>query len=133
MAAARDRLRLAAVGDVHFTKGSQGVLQPLPAQLNEPVDALLLCGDLTDYGLPEEAEGLAKECAAMKTPTLAVSPKRASRQEGRMNTLVIVLVALLLLAAIPTSPYSQSWGYCLPGTCAVRRDATTRMLVEDVV
>ena len=48
-------VRVAAVGDIHCTKNSQGVLQPLYAAVAEQADVLVLCGDLTDYGLPEEA------------------------------------------------------------------------------
>jgi Icc-related predicted phosphoesterase len=66
-------VRLAAVGDLHCTKSSQGALQPLFAQAAERADVLVLCGDLTDYGLPDEARVLAKELsAAAKLPTVAV-------------------------------------------------------------
>jgi Icc-related predicted phosphoesterase len=65
--------RLAAVGDLHVKKTSQGVLQPLLAPVNELADMLLLCGDLTDYGLPEEAQILARALAAAVTiPIVAV-------------------------------------------------------------
>jgi Icc-related predicted phosphoesterase len=65
--------RLAAVGDLHVKKTSQGTLQPLFAPVNERADMLLLCGDLTDYGLPEEAEVLARELnAAVSIPIVAV-------------------------------------------------------------
>src|SRR5689334_7853256 len=65
--------RLAAVGDLHVKKTSQGALQPLLAPVNERADILLLCGDLTDYGLPEEAHTLAKELAtAVTLPIVAV-------------------------------------------------------------
>ena len=65
--------RLAAVGDLHVKKTSQGALQPLLAPVNDAADILLLCGDLTDYGLPEEAHILAKELtAAVTIPIVAV-------------------------------------------------------------
>jgi Icc-related predicted phosphoesterase len=66
-------VRVAAVGDVHCTKTSQGALQPLFQQINDSADILLLCGDLTDYGLPDEAQILAKELtSSLKMPVLAV-------------------------------------------------------------
>jgi len=41
--------------------------------VNTRADALLLCGDLTDYGLPEEANVLAQELrAAVSIPIVAV-------------------------------------------------------------
>jgi Icc-related predicted phosphoesterase len=48
-------VRVAALGDLHCTKTSQGAFQPLFARIAESADVLLLAGDLTDYGLPEEA------------------------------------------------------------------------------
>jgi len=66
-------VRVAAVGDVHCKKTSQGELQPLFQQLNNNADVLLLCGDLTDYGLPEEARVLAKELTtSLKIPVVGV-------------------------------------------------------------
>jgi Icc-related predicted phosphoesterase len=53
-------------------KTSQGALQPLLSPVNEQADILLLCGDLTDYGLPEEAEVLVKELSAITIPIVAV-------------------------------------------------------------
>jgi Icc-related predicted phosphoesterase len=65
--------RLAAVGDLHVKKTSQGALQALLSPVNAEADILLLCGDLTDYGLPEEAHLLAKELtAAVTIPVVAV-------------------------------------------------------------
>ena len=66
-------MRLAAVGDLHIKKTSQGQLQPLLASVNEHADVLLLCGDLTDYGLEEEAAILARELrAVVRIPMVAV-------------------------------------------------------------
>ena len=66
-------VRVAAVGDLHCTKTSAGELQPIFAAASRAADVLLLCGDLTDYGLPEEAEVLAGELrAALRIPALAV-------------------------------------------------------------
>lgn len=64
--------RIAAVGDLHCTKESAGALRSVFAQLEGKADVLLLCGDLTDYGLPEEAAVLSKELAVLKMPVLAV-------------------------------------------------------------
>ena len=66
------KVRIGAVADVHCNKSSHGVLQPLFAEANERADVLLLAGDLTDYGLPDEAHVLAKELAAAKIPVVGV-------------------------------------------------------------
>ena len=65
-------IRVAAVGDLHCTKTSEGAFQPLFAKMAESADVMALCGDLTDYGTAEEARVLARELAAMKLPKLAV-------------------------------------------------------------
>jgi Icc-related predicted phosphoesterase len=65
-------IRFAAVGDIHCTKDSAGTLRSFFAQACEAADALLLCGDLTDYGLPEEAKVLADELSVASVPVVAV-------------------------------------------------------------
>jgi Icc-related predicted phosphoesterase len=64
--------RVAAMADLHCTKDSRGQLQPLLQQAAVAADVLLLCGDLTDYGLPEEAHTLAHELSAVRVPLVAV-------------------------------------------------------------
>jgi Icc-related predicted phosphoesterase len=69
----KTEVRLAALADIHVTRNAQGTLQPLFAQAAASADVLLLAGDLTSYGLPEEAQVLAKELtAAAKIPIIAV-------------------------------------------------------------
>jgi Icc-related predicted phosphoesterase len=68
----RQTIRIAALGDIHCTRTSQGAFQPLFSQVNQVADVLVLCGDLTDYGLPEEAHVLAKELTSLKVPVLGV-------------------------------------------------------------
>jgi Icc-related predicted phosphoesterase len=65
-------LNLAAVGDLHCSKKSQGVLQPIFTAMAASADAVLLCGDLTDHGTPDEAHVLAGELRAVKVPIIAV-------------------------------------------------------------
>lgn len=68
-----DTIRIAAVADVHYGKHSQGTLQPLFSQIAERADILVLPGDLTDYGLAEEARVLVRDLtAAVKIPIVAV-------------------------------------------------------------
>jgi Icc-related predicted phosphoesterase len=66
-------LRLAAVGDLHCSRSSAGTLRPLFTQAAEAADILCLCGDLADYGLPEEAHILVDELGpAREMPVIAV-------------------------------------------------------------
>jgi Icc-related predicted phosphoesterase len=69
----RTHLRIAALGDIHVSKTSHGTFQPIFNQISNTADVLLLCGDFTDYGLPEEARVLARELTtASKIPVVAV-------------------------------------------------------------
>ena len=65
-------VRLAAVGDIHCTKHSQGALQPLFPTVDDLADVLVLCGDLCDYGLAEEAQILVRELSGVRIPIVAV-------------------------------------------------------------
>lgn len=65
-------IRVAALGDLHCTKHSQGALQPMFAKIAESADVLLLAGDLTDYGTPDEARILARELQPLRIPSAAV-------------------------------------------------------------
>src|SRR5260370_1180876 len=65
-------VRVAALADLHCTKMSQGAFQPLFARIAESADMLLVAGDLTDYGLPDEARVLVKELTALRIPVAAV-------------------------------------------------------------
>jgi len=66
-------MRIAAVGDIHVRKTSRGALDSLFRAMSERADVALLCGDLTDYGLPEEAEIFAQEVrTSLRIPALAV-------------------------------------------------------------
>jgi Icc-related predicted phosphoesterase len=66
-------LRIAATADLHYGKHSRGTMHDAFAELSSLADILLLCGDLTDYGLPDEAEALVADIrAAVRIPMLAV-------------------------------------------------------------
>jgi Icc-related predicted phosphoesterase len=66
-------VRIAALGDLHYSKATQGTWHPLFAQIQEHADLVLLCGDLTDYGSVEEGQMLARELeSGLKIPIVAV-------------------------------------------------------------
>ena len=68
-----DVVRIAAVSDIHYSKNSHGAMQPLFAQITEAADVLVIAGDLTDYGLAEEAKVLARDLTTtVKVPVVAV-------------------------------------------------------------
>ncbi|HEY2066099.1 MAG TPA: metallophosphoesterase [Gemmatimonadaceae bacterium] len=68
-----DTIKIAAVGDVHYAKTSQGMLQSLFAEISERADVVVIAGDLTDYGLAEEARVMARDITTSLTiPVVAV-------------------------------------------------------------
>ncbi|CAA9224921.1 MAG: FIG01075340: hypothetical protein [uncultured Chthoniobacterales bacterium] len=67
------KMRIAATADVHYGKHSKGKMQDLFATASREADVLLMCGDLTDYGLAEEAELLAADIRSyLRIPVIAV-------------------------------------------------------------
>jgi Icc-related predicted phosphoesterase len=73
MSTTRKRVRVAALGDLHCSRTSQGAFQSLFAHVNSKADVFVICGDVTDHGLPEEAQVLVRELAGtVKIPVVAV-------------------------------------------------------------
>ncbi len=98
MATTKEAVRVAAIGDVHCGKASQGAFQTLFSQVSELADVLVLCGDLTDYGLPEEAEIFAKELTTVKVPMVGVLGNHdfeSGQQEAVRQILVDAGVTML--------------------------------------
>jgi len=65
-------VRVALVADLHCTRTSQGVFQQLFSGITEAADLMLIAGDLTDHGLPEEAQVLGRELSSVRIPIVAV-------------------------------------------------------------
>jgi Icc-related predicted phosphoesterase len=65
-------IRVAAVGDVHMDVDLLGRYRPALEELPERADALLLAGDLTRHGTPEEARCAAQEFGELPVPVVAV-------------------------------------------------------------
>jgi Icc-related predicted phosphoesterase len=65
-------IHVAAVGDVHFGPDAAGTLRPHFEQLPERADLLLLAGDLTRVGAPDEARALADKLDGVGVPVVAV-------------------------------------------------------------
>jgi Icc-related predicted phosphoesterase len=66
-------VRIAALGDLHYARSPETAVREVLGEAGRDCDVLLLCGDLTDHGLPEEARELAREIhAAVSVPVIAV-------------------------------------------------------------
>jgi Icc-related predicted phosphoesterase len=91
MAMGQNVVRIAAVSDIHYSKDSHGAMQPLFEQITESADVLVLAGDLTDYGLAEEAKVLARDLTAtVKIPVIAVLGNHdyESDQQGELTKIL---------------------------------------------
>jgi Icc-related predicted phosphoesterase len=88
MAQREGPMRIAAVADLHC--GRLGCPFPVLATMAESADVLLLGGDLTQHGLPEEASALVKELSAVNVPTVAVLGNH-DYQSGRVDAIKGIL------------------------------------------
>ena len=64
MANTNGTVRIGALADLHYTRSPEPGVREVLTQAGQECDVLLLCGDLTDHGLVEEAQDLAREIHA---------------------------------------------------------------------
>ncbi len=83
-------IRIAAVGDLHYDRRSVGRLKKFMSALKANADLLLLAGDLTQTGLPEEAMALAEDLAESPVPVVAVFGNHDyhSDESGKIATIL---------------------------------------------
>lgn len=65
-------VRVAAIGDLHVGEARPRPYRDLFLEMSDAADVIVLCGDLTNYGKPREAEILAEDARAAGAPVLAV-------------------------------------------------------------
>jgi len=84
-------VRIAATADLHFGRHPTEFYPPLFAEANQHGDILLICGDLTDHGRIEEAQGLARVIAqTSRVPIVCVLGNHdfeSSQVDGLRQTL----------------------------------------------
>lgn len=68
----RSTVRIAAAGDVHAAEPLGDRLRRAFEAIEADADIVLLAGDLTTHGLPEQAAVLAEACAPLRVPVVAV-------------------------------------------------------------
>ena len=83
-------MRIAAMADLHCTKVPHDELTATFARVREHADVLVLCGDLTDYGLPEEAKVLARDLGTVRVPIIAVLGNH-DYESGKQSEVVSIL------------------------------------------
>jgi Icc-related predicted phosphoesterase len=65
-------LRVAAMGDLHVREDNGDSYRDLFGEISRTADVLVLTGDLTDLGKPQEAELLAQDLKACSIPVVGV-------------------------------------------------------------
>ena len=68
----QELMRIAATADLHFSASRHGALHDQLSHVRDEADVLVLAGDLTNYGQPEEMEPLLNVVVALAIPTIAV-------------------------------------------------------------
>ena len=91
-------IRIAAVGDVHYDRNSKGRLAKFLHSVGQCADVLLLAGDLTQVGTPEEMSGLAEDLSEADVPVFAVLGNhdyQSNQQERLIEILARARVTVL--------------------------------------
>jgi uncharacterized protein len=83
-------VRIVAIGDVHCRVGMDDLIPQLVDELNGNFDVMVLAGDLTDHGLPEEAEVLADQLAQCDVPVISILGNH-DHESGQAETVAQVL------------------------------------------
>jgi Icc-related predicted phosphoesterase len=86
----RATVRIAAAGDVHCSPERREKINESFARLEGEADLVLLAGDLTTFGEPEDAEVLADACRRLTLPVIAVLGNH-DWHAGRTDELTAVL------------------------------------------
>jgi len=87
-----DKVRIGAIGDLHVHQNSSQSLLALFEKISQHVDVLALCGDLTNLGMPQEAERLANDLRSCHVPVVAVLGNH-DYQSGRAEEVKQILRA----------------------------------------
>ncbi|MBX9679957.1 MAG: metallophosphoesterase [Gemmataceae bacterium] len=86
-------IRIGAVADIHYSRDKETRLKPLFEHAARSVDILLLGGDLTDYGMPEEVDSLVRDLkVAADIPIIAVLGNH-DFESGREQEVMAILRA----------------------------------------
>ena len=83
-------VRIAAAGDIHADERARDRVEAAFGSLDSDVDLVLLAGDLTTHGAPEQAAVLADVCRGLRAPVFAV----LGNHDWHSNRAAAVIAAL---------------------------------------
>jgi uncharacterized protein len=84
-------MRIAATGDLHFTPQGYTKLKDQFERVRDEADVLVLAGDLTNFGQPDEMEPLLNVLVRLRLPTIVVLGNHdyESGKEAELARLII--------------------------------------------
>jgi uncharacterized protein len=85
-------MRIAASADLHFSPQSYAKLKDQFERVRDEADVLVLAGDLTNYGQPEEMEPLLNVLVRLRLPTVVVLGNH-DYESGKEHELVRMMVS----------------------------------------
>lgn len=85
-------MRIAATADLHFNPQSYAKLQDQFERVRDDADVLVLAGDLTNYGQPDEMEPLLNVLVRLRIPTIVVLGNH-DYESGKEEELCRMIVA----------------------------------------
>jgi uncharacterized protein len=65
-------MRIAALADLHYSPPAYDRIREAMGRVRDEADVLVIAGDLTNFGQPEEMESLLQELAHLRIPIIAV-------------------------------------------------------------
>lgn len=80
-------MRIAATADLHFSPQSYDRIREQMNRVRDDADVLVLAGDLTNYGKPQEMESLLNAIVRLRIPTVAVLGNH-DYESGKENELM---------------------------------------------
>jgi Icc-related predicted phosphoesterase len=85
-------MRIAATADLHFVASRQSALHDQFGRVRDEADVLVLAGDLTNYGQPEEMGPLLNVVVRSRIPTVAVLGNH-DYESGKQSELMAMMAA----------------------------------------
>src|SRR5215510_8459602 len=85
-------MRIAAIADLHFTPQSYDHIREPLSHVKDEADVLVIAGDLTNYGKPEEMESLLNALVRLRIPIVAVLGNH-DYEAGRQDDLIRMMTA----------------------------------------
>ena len=85
-------MRIAAIADLHFSPQSYDRIREPMQRVRDEAEVLVLAGDLTNYGKPEEMESLLNALVRLRIPIVAVLGNH-DYESGKQDELIKMMTA----------------------------------------